>query len=305
MTDAHCSHRTSFHASDLFLLLGASAGIGLAVAEELARNGASLILCARSPERLRTAVSSCQTAAQNIDQTFQSYCLDLVDPDSPRKLSQMLSREKVSHKRESANDVISLHSARTLSKNGSAAADQNEPIRLRGVLLNGGGPHGGSVVNLDLASLEEAHALLFKGPAMHLQAALPHIQRGGSVVAITSTTVKEPHPALTLSGCYRSALTSYLKSLSLACGPEQIRVNTLAPGFVNTEQLGELLSYEALRLKIPETQVRSQWAERAALGRIATPHEIAKVVQFLFSAESSFITGQTLIADGGQVRAAW
>lgn len=334
MTDVLSRNPNSFDPSDVFLLLGASAGIGLAVAEELARSGASLILCAREPERLSAAVSVCHAAARTPSQNFQGHCLDLVDPGSPVQLARMLAGETLSRSEEGPDEVNRWRASSSKPRGGPERTENEEGptdvyarkvheegpdevnrfhsgpprlgrVRLRGVLLNGGGPHGGSVADLDPSALEEAHALLFKGPVLHLQAALPHIEQGGSVVAITSTTVKEPHPALTLSGCYRTALTSYLKSLSLALGPAQIRVNALAPGFVGTEQLGELLHYEAHRLNLSEAQVRSHWEEKAALGRIACPSEIAKIARFLFSSESSFVTGQTLVADGGQVRAAW
>lgn len=286
-----------FCAHDVFLLIGASAGIGRAVAEVLSHRGASLILCARHSDRLEETAAACSRNAQDPRQFFSRLCLDLTDPHSPARLSAALAKPN------------------TLGQNGlqdAAALDVADPSEtsppsclLRGVLLNGGGPHGGTVAHLDPQSLEEAHALLFKGPVLHLQAALPYVTIGGSIVAITSTTVKEPHPSLTLSGCYRTALTSYLKSLSSALGPCQIRVNALAPGYVSTDQLEELLRHESERLQKTASEVSNMWAQKAALQRLARPVEIAKAVAFLFSEESSFITGQTLVADGGQVRATW
>ncbi len=265
-----------FKETDLYLLMGSSAGIGKAIAVELASQGASLIVASRSSERISATIEQCESLAPSRAQRFLSLTLDFCDPKSPDALEQSLKKQ---------------------------AQQEAKGFSLAGLLINGGGPHGDSVLQLSSRELEHAHDLLFKGPVLHVQKCLNYLRDGASLLAITSTTVKEPHPSLTLSGCYRNALTSYLKSLSDALATRQMRVNALAPGFVNTQRLGQLREHEAKARGLKPEEMNEVWAKRAPLCRIAHPKEIATTAAFLLSSESSFITGQTLVADGGQIRA--
>jgi 3-oxoacyl-[acyl-carrier protein] reductase len=253
--------------SHAFLLFGASSGMGAAVAAELSRNGASLILASRNETKLKATAAACKTLALNGAQTFDTHVLDLTCPASPRRLAATLT-------------------GRTI----------------QGVLLNGGGPQGSPADQISPEELDSAHALLFRGPALHLQAVLGMISFGGQILAITSTTVKEPHAALTLSGAYRSALSTYLKSLSDALGPRNICVNSIAPGFVDTAQLNDLRSKEAQRLGVSLEDINTKWASRSVFQRLGTPAEIASFAGFLLRGGCPFLTGQTIVIDGGQTR---
>lgn len=257
------------HDGQKFLLMGSSSGMGEAIALELARRGGSAILAARSRPRLDEVRAHCLEAAPLKSQTFEVCSVDFLDPDSPRRLKEFLDQSK--------------HT-------------------LAGALVNGGGPHGESPTELSAREIDEAHALLFKGPVLHLQAALPYLDEEASIVAISSTTILEPSPFLTLSGAYRSALTSYLKGLSDTMGQRRIRVNSIAPGFIDTEKLDELRQAESAARGLSPRQVNELWASRSRLNRIGTTAEIARLACFLFSKECSFLTGQVIVADGGQVR---
>ena len=250
------------------LIMGASQGMGAAIARALAAAGQSLVLAARSVDALEAVAADCRNQAPSPGQSFLLVPIDFVSNASPDALARALAGR-----------------------------------RLSGVLLNGGGPHGDAADSLGAQDLDSAHRLLFRGPVLHLQAALPCVVDGAQILAITSTTVLEPHPALTLSGAYRSALTSYLKSLSDALGPRQIAVNALAPGFVATDRLAYLQDHEARRLNMPPEAVRKTWSAKAAMGRIGSPEEIASLAAFIMTGGCPFLTGQTLVVDGGQVRA--
>ena len=258
------------------LVMGASEGMGAAIARALARQGFSVLLCARSAERLADMAKVCKGIAKNSEQKFEHCTLDLMEPKSPGLLTSTLTR---------------------------LSGTTHSPVPLlQGVLVNGGGPHGESGTSLTSDDLDAAHQLLFKGPVLHLQAALPFLKEGSQILALASTTVLEPHAALTLSGSYRSALVSYLKSLSDALGPRQISVNSIAPGFVATKRLDELRQHESRRLGLSPEQVNDTWARKAALGRLGTTEEIATLASFILGGGCPFLTGQVLVVDGGQVR---
>lgn len=252
----------------LYLLMGASRGMGAAIAQKMAAEGNSLILAARNHAALSEVVGSCKAAAPSVKQVFETASIDFMADSSPETLAQAVAGR-----------------------------------RLAGVLVNGGGPHGDQVTDISPQELEDAHRLLFRGPVLHLQAVLPCLAEGAQILALTSTTVLEPHPALTLSGAYRNALTSYLKSLADALGTRGISVNSLAPGFVDTDRLATLRRHESARLKTSENDVIALWAAKAVLKRIASPEEIANMAAFLLQGRCPFLTGQVIVVDGGQVRA--
>lgn len=254
-----------------FWVCGASSGIGLAVAQELARNGAKLILMARSVDKLEGEIAPALRALGAPE--LRIAALDLTAKTTP-----------------------------------SAAAALTEGLPLHGILLNGGGPHGAKAADLAWDDFELAHRMLFQGPASLLNALLPRlVQPGGSVLAITSTTVIEPNADLPLSGAYRRALVSLLKSLSDDLGPQGLRFNNVAPGFTRTERLSDLQRFVAQKRSGDASedalsQVERGWAQLAALKRVAEPPEIGRLCAFLLSEASSFVTGQTIVADGGQTR---
>jgi 3-oxoacyl-[acyl-carrier protein] reductase len=123
----------------------------------------------------------------------------------------------------------------------------------------------------------------------------------GRIVAITSTSVKQPMDGLLLSNTFRAGVTGFLKTLSREYGPDGITVNCLAPGYTETDRLAELgRRTAALQGKTLE-QVYDDWAALAPLRRLGEPDEIGAAIAFLCSDAAGFITGQTLVVDGGRV----
>ena len=125
--------------------------------------------------------------------------------------------------------------------------------------------------------------------------ALPHIRKSeaGRIVFITSATVKEPTPHLALSNALRPGLTGWAKTLSRELGPEAITVNCVAPGRIDTPRMTELYGADG-----PPPEELAQ----IPLGRLGTPREFGDVVCFLASARAAYITGTTVLVDGGSSR---
>jgi 3-oxoacyl-[acyl-carrier protein] reductase len=162
------------------------------------------------------------------------------------------------------------------------------------VVWNAGGPPPSAAHEADDAALEAAYALLLRPAVALVRLALPHLERsaGGRIIAITSLTAQEPTTHLALSNTFRPAVTGWLKTLSREVARRGITVNCVAPGRIATARLDELY---------PDGPSAQHLAE-IALGRWGTPRELGDVVCFLASQRASYVTGQTIVVDGGLKR---
>jgi 3-oxoacyl-[acyl-carrier protein] reductase len=162
------------------------------------------------------------------------------------------------------------------------------------LVWNGGGPRPGAALEADEQSLETGYRLLLRPAITLVHLALEHLERSpaGRIVAITSLAAQEPTSHLAISNTFRPALTGWLKTLSREVGPKGITVNCVAPGRIDTPRLAELY---------PDGPSEEQ-VEEIGLRRWGTPREFGDVVCFLASARSAYVTGQTLVVDGGLKR---
>jgi 3-oxoacyl-[acyl-carrier protein] reductase len=252
-------------AGSWFWLSGASSGLGYAVAEALADRGASLILSSRTAGAMGERVKALETRGAAHVETLD---LDITDPAAGARAKKHLG-------------------GRTL----------------RGLLVNGGGARSGKTTSLAHEDFVKANEILLAGPASFMLALVPSMETpGGSVVAITSAAVREPVGELNLSAIYRSGLVVLLKNLARELAPVGVRVNNVAPGFTATDHVMDLAEKAAHAQSRATTDVTREWASGSAMGRMGEPEEIAHVVRFLFSREASFVTGQTILADGCSTR---
>lgn len=246
-------------------ICGASRGIGRAVAESLAAEGAAVSLCARDRDTLEaTADRICQSA----DVDVYSSVVDLTSANGPRRFIEQTVE------RAGGVDIL---------------------------IANTGGPPPGGFDDLDDASWAAAHEGLLLSTVRLVRAALPSMRQrgGGRVIVITSLAVKQPIRGLLLSNAYRAGVTGLAKSLADELAGDGILVNTVCPGRISTERLASLDEAEAQRRSVPLPQVRSERQAQIPLGRYGQPGELAALVTFLASARGSYITGATIQCDGG------
>jgi 3-oxoacyl-[acyl-carrier protein] reductase len=162
------------------------------------------------------------------------------------------------------------------------------------LVWNGGGPPPGTAQGADEESLDSAYRLLLRPAITLVRLCLDHLERSeaGRIVAITSLAAQEPTGHLALSNTFRPALSGWLKTLSREVGPKGITVNCVAPGRIATARLDELY---------PDGPSEAQ-LEEIALRRWGTPREFGDVVCFLASERARYVTGQTIVVDGGLKR---
>jgi len=163
------------------------------------------------------------------------------------------------------------------------------------VVWNSGGPPPGTAVDITDESLEAAFELLLLPAVRLVRLALPHLEQSaaGRIVCVTSAAVKEPTPHLALSNTIRPGVTGWAKTLSRELGPKGITVNCVAPGRIDTPRMKEVYG---------EGGPTAEQLAQIPLGRLGTPREFGDVICFLASERAAYVTGTTLLVDGGLSR---
>jgi 3-oxoacyl-[acyl-carrier protein] reductase len=247
---------------------GASKGLGRACAQVLAEEGARLALCSRSKADL-------EKAAQEIRDTTRAEVLAFAGD---------LDR----------HDTIKALIAATVERFG----------RIDIMVNNSGGPPLARAHNATEEQWETAlqRSLLFF--ARMSREALPHLKQSGRgrIINVLASTVYQPIPNLALSGVTRMGVVAYAKSLADEVGRDGILVNNVCPGSLLSERMLSNVTARAKELGIPVEEALAQRAADTAVGRVGDPKEMAYLVAFLASSRSSYITGTTMLVDGGLVR---
>jgi 3-oxoacyl-[acyl-carrier protein] reductase len=162
------------------------------------------------------------------------------------------------------------------------------------LVWNSGGPPPGPAATMTPESVEEAVELLLLPPIRLVELCLPHLVQspGGRILLFTSTAVKEPTEHLALSNTVRPGVTGWAKSLARELGPQGITVNCVAPGRIETARMAEIY---------PDGP-SEQDMKAIPLGRWGQPQEFGDVACFLASDRARYVTGTTVVVDGGLMR---
>ena len=250
------------------LVAGASKGLGRAVAERLAREGADVVINSRSAGPL--SVTADEIAAA----TGRRVVAAAGDVSKPEVCAALVER--------------------ALGEFG----------RLDILVANAGGPPPGGIDDFDAAAYRDALEVNLMSTVQLTLAALPAMRKKGwgRIIAITSVSVKQPVKGLLLSNTARPGVVGFIKTISQDLAAEGILCNVVAPGFIRTARVEQLLDSQAEARGTTREAVLEGITANIPAGRIGKPSEFANAVVFLASEAASYITGHTMQVDGGLVQ---
>jgi 3-oxoacyl-[acyl-carrier protein] reductase len=248
------------------LLTGSSEGIARAAAARFAAEGARLAMCSRNASKLNKAAEEIRAA------TGAEIMAEAVDVTNFPAMQAFV--QKVA-KRFGGIDIC---------------------------LANSGGPPAKNFLSIPMDDWRKNVDLIFLSVVNLANSVIPYMQKNGSgrFIAITSTSVKGPIPDLVMSNAIRPAVVGLLKSLSVEFGKHNITFNNVAPGYTATERLNELAGARALAQNVSIGQIHEKWSEEIPLRRLARAEEVADAIVWLASDRASYVTGQTILVDGGR-----
>lgn len=250
------------------LVLAGSSGLGKAVALELAREGAHVALCSRSQDR---ADEAARDIRDETGTTVHAFEADVAV----------------------AADLERLVASATEALGG-----------LDVLVCNAGGPPPGNFGTLDDDAWRRGFELTLMSVVRSVRLAKPFLaDGGGSVLVLGSSSVKQPLPNLLISNVYRPGIQGLVKHLSDELAADGIRVNMLSPGRIHTDRIDQLDAANAERTGSSVKEVREKSVAQIPLGRLGTPEEFARVAAFLVSSAASYMTGSSVLVDGGAVKA--
>jgi 3-oxoacyl-[acyl-carrier protein] reductase len=245
------------------LVAAASRGLGAAIALALAKEGCVVEISSRSLERAQATADgiSAKTSA-----SITAAEVDVSDGDA-------------------------------IARWVDSAAERLGGIDI--VIPNAGGPKPAHFDETDPSDWDDAYALTLRSAMSFASASRRHFGRGGSLLYLTSMSLREPISALSMSGVFRAGVSTLAKTLATEWAADGVRVNHLIPGRIATERLTELDGHAAERSGRSPEEVRAVNEGAIPLGRYGDPEEFAAAAAFLVSPKASYITGATLQVDGG------
>ena len=253
------------------MVAASSKGLGFGIARELAREGASVSIGSRTESEVHEAA---EMLTQETGSDVLANVLEASDPES-----------------------IAAWMENTVEMFGGVDL----------LVVNAGGPPPGRFDDFADSDWQSAFELTLMSAVRMIRAVLPLMRDvgGGSILTITSCAVKEPIDVLLLSNVMRSGVTSLVKSLSRQLAPENIRVNNLMPGRIDTERVRALDQLNADARAQTVEEIRSANELGIPMGRYGTIEEFGRIGAFLLSDAASYITGQTIAVDGGAIKTVW
>src|SRR5947207_3776937 len=248
------------------IVAASSQGIGRATAEAFAAEGCRVAMCARNRETLNQA-------AEKIRGQYHTEVLaepfDVTDAGAVR-------------------DFVSA----VVQKFGSADI----------CVTNAGGPPAKGFLATTIDEWKRAVDANFMSVVYFAHQVIPHMQKKkwGRILTITSISTKQPVPDLVYSNAVRAAVVGLVKSLANEFGKDGILINNVGPGYTATDRLKELAKSRSSNSGKPEKEIFDAWAADAPVKRLGEPREVADTIVWLASERASYVTGQTILIDGGR-----
>lgn len=257
-------------AGKVAIVPAASHGLGRAVALAFGREGAKVVMCSRDAAAIEDAAVEVRgTGAEVFAMTA-----DVTQPDQIRSLI-------------------------------SSAVERFGRIDV--LVTNAGGPPAGTFDRFSDQDWESAFNLTLMSAVRLVRGVLPAMRSGGggSIVAMTSSSIKQPIPNLLLSNVMRAGVAAMVKTLSDEVAGDGIRLNTVVPGRIATQRIAQLDQANADRQGVDVATIRDRSLAQIPMNRYGEASEFADMVVFLASARASYITGATFQIDGGMIRSLW
>lgn len=253
------------------LVLASSKGLGKAIATEFVREGAEVLITSRDAENLLEAAKDIQTKA---------------------------GTNKAPH-----THVCDITSSNQLDELFQAAVEKLGGVDI--LVNNAGGPPAGSFMQFEDKDWQRAFELNLLSFVRASRLAIPLMKESGAgrILNIASSSIKQPIDGLILSNTFRTGIAGLSKSLANEYAEDDILVNTLGPGRIGTDRVDELDEIQAEKRDISKEAVRTEMESMIPAGRYGTPEEFARTAVFLASFANTYVTGQSLIVDGGYVKA--
>jgi 3-oxoacyl-[acyl-carrier protein] reductase len=249
------------------LVAAGSKGLGRAVAEELAAEGATVVICARGREALD---ETCRAIESNGGQAH-GVIADVAAPGGPAH---------------------------------AVAEAERLCGRVDIVVTNAGGPRAGKFDALAETDWDQAVQLLLTSAVGFARAALPGMRsrRWGRILNILSIAARQPVEGLMLSNTIRSGLIGFAKTLAAEVAADGVTVNSLLPGYTRTDRVLDLARQMAPSAGGWNESLIAKWESEIPMRRLAEPREFAALAAFLASERASYITGQAIAVDGGWIK---
>lgn len=250
------------------VVAGSSQGLGRAIADALAAEGADVVINSRSVEKLERVKREIEESS---GAKVAAVACDLTTEEGGRKLIE-------------------------------AAASVFGKVDI--LVTNTGGPPSGMFEDHSADVWRQAIAQNFESVVNLVRAALPGMKerRWGRIVNVTSISVKQPVAGLILSNSLRAGVTGFAKTISNEVAPFNVTVNNVLPGYTRTERLVHLAEAISAREASSIDEAYEGWAAEIPMGRLGEPSELGAVAAFLCSAQASYVTGQSIAVDGGWIK---
>lgn len=249
-------------------IAASSRGLGKASALELAKEGANVMLSGRNEEELKVAKAELQQVATG---KVEYVVCDITKPEQLK-----------------------------------AAVHQTAVLfgTIDILINNAGGPPAGTFDKFTDEDWTKAFELTLLSYIRLIREVLPYMKKSnsGRIINLTSSSVKQPIPGLLISNTFRLGVMGMAKTLSMELAAFNILVHTVAPGRIATDRVRALDEIKADQMGVPIEQVEADSKKAIPLGRYGRPEEFGKVVAFLSSEAASYMTGSTVLVDGGMIK---